>query len=167
MTDSTQNVTVSHMLGEVVWLMSQSPEYSDRALTSIVGHVLPPIVANQVIIFRDGSNVIGAVIWARVSDDVDRQITTPTEGQKKLLTIKEWSSGQIHWIMDMVFPFASDENNQINLAFADLVTGRFKSTPLKMIKTDRSNDVAEVVCLTESFGDDLVEALKKRLESKA
>lgn len=115
--------TVSHMLGEVTWLLTQSPLHRALAIGDLEGLVMPALLAEQFYIFRDGDRPVGLAMWAR----------TTTEGEAKLgrgmiepanrLTLAEWQSGDRLWLVDLVAPFANEENRHREVMMADLIAG--------------------------------------------
>lgn len=161
MNHAPEDITVSHLLGELVWLMSQAPAYADLSLTRVVGYVLAPIIAKQVVIFREEMKPIGAVLWAKVGSEIDERMAASGIANSHL-NPEDWCSGNTLWITDMIFPFDSPKNNHLNTAFADLVTGRFKGKSFKMMRLDPSGE-SEPVEISDTMGEDIVAALKAKI----
>ena len=80
------------------------PEYKSYALADLEWFVLPPIMAGQFSVATaqsktNGSTApVGLVLWARVSPEVDRRLSG-SPGQRIKLSPKEWTSGDILWII--------------------------------------------------------------------
>lgn len=62
-----QAPTVSHMLGEMVWVLAQSPAHKHFSLADLEWLVIPPLMLEQYKVFRDnGKAPVGVALW-RVS----------------------------------------------------------------------------------------------------
>ena len=83
--------TVAAVLGEIVWLMSQSKEHRHLTVADIETMVMPPILLKQFRIFYKRGQPIAAVLYARTSKSVaDRW----AEGSRAINT-SEWNCGSI------------------------------------------------------------------------
>lgn len=75
---------------------------------------LQPLMRNQVavatgVVTQDGeerTGVVGAAIWARVSDDVNAKIKQQIEQKVFPVRLKpeDWASGDIIWLLDVIAP---------------------------------------------------------------
>jgi hypothetical protein len=67
--------TVSAVLGEIVWLLTQSPQHS-RAI--FIGDLewmaMPPILLQQLRLFYAKDKPIGAILWAIVNEEVEERL---------------------------------------------------------------------------------------------
>ncbi|MDB5394410.1 MAG: ltxC [Rhodospirillales bacterium] len=81
--------TVSHLFGEIVWLMTQSPAHKHYSLVDLEWMVMPALLLQQFRLFHDKGRPVGAALWAFLSQ----------EGEAKLpnsplrLRPDEWKSG--------------------------------------------------------------------------
>jgi cytolysin-activating lysine-acyltransferase len=96
--------TVSQVLGEVVWLMTQSPRHKSIPLGDLEWLVMPAILLKQFRIFYKGEQPVGVAVWALVDDLVAKRIDT---GEKRL-TAAEWKSGHHMRILDTIAPFGAE-----------------------------------------------------------
>lgn len=64
--------TVAHVLGEITWLLTQSPAYKSMPLSSLETTVMPAILLKQFRIFYDQTQPIAFAIWATVSDAIEK-----------------------------------------------------------------------------------------------
>ncbi len=94
---------VSAIFGEVVALLMRTPPYKELWLTDLEWLVVPALLSGQVSVATAQSTngvtmTVGAVLWACVSDEVDKRLAAePRETIR--LAHKEWTSGDIVWIV--------------------------------------------------------------------
>ncbi len=119
--------TVSHMLGEIVWLMSQSPAHKHFMLVDLEWMIMPPILLRQFRLFHGGGKPVGAALWAFVSADVELKISN---GQK--LHPSEWKSGDRCWLIDLIAPSATLENRIVDVIIADLICNTLKNVNVEI-----------------------------------
>ncbi|MBI3699145.1 MAG: toxin-activating lysine-acyltransferase [Afipia sp.] len=96
--------TVSQVLGEIVWLMTQSPRHKSIALGDLEWLLMPAILLKQFRIFYKGEQPVGVAIWALVDDLVAKRI----DANDKRLTAVEWKSGTNMRVIDIVAPFGGE-----------------------------------------------------------
>ena len=90
-------------LGQIVSLMARSPQFRQAKLADLRWLVVPAIRSSQVAVAeaRDAAghaSPVAAVLWARVSDEVDLRLTdSPTLPPQ--LKKEDWSSGEIPWVV--------------------------------------------------------------------
>jgi cytolysin-activating lysine-acyltransferase len=96
--------TVSQILGEITWLMTQSPRHKAIPLGDLEWFVMPAILLRQFRIFYQGDRPVGVAIWALVDDLVAKRI----DANDKRLTAVEWKSGANKRIIDVVAPFGGE-----------------------------------------------------------
>jgi cytolysin-activating lysine-acyltransferase len=97
--------TVSQVLGEIVWLMSQSPRHKQVAIGELEWLVMPAILLKQFRVFYGKDRPVGVVLWALASEAVAARI----ESGEKRLSAAEWRSGSRLRIVDLVAPFGGEE----------------------------------------------------------
>jgi len=96
--------TVAQVLGEITWLMTQSPRHKSIALGDLEWLLMPAILLRQFRIFYKGEQPVGVALWALVDDLVAKRI----DGGDKRLTAVEWKSGAIMRIIEIVAPFGGE-----------------------------------------------------------
>jgi len=96
--------TVSQVLGEITWLMTQSPRHKVMTLADLEWLVMPAILLQQFRIFYKGEQPAGVVLWALADDIVAKRIDAGTTR----LTAAEWKSGTMMRIVDVVAPFGGE-----------------------------------------------------------
>jgi hemolysin-activating ACP:hemolysin acyltransferase len=90
-----------------VRLMAQSPRHRDRKLSDLQWLALPAVANRQCALVEAQSKANGqvapvaAVLWARVSADVDKRLSEQLDEPVRL-TPEEWRSGDILWLVDAV-----------------------------------------------------------------
>ncbi|MEA2896327.1 MAG: cytolysin-activating lysine-acyltransferase, partial [Bradyrhizobium sp.] len=96
--------TVAQVLGEITWLMTQSPRHKSIPLGDLEWLVMPAILLRQFRIFYKGEQPVGVALWALVDDLVARRI----DANDKRLAAVEWKSGINMRIIDIIAPFGGE-----------------------------------------------------------
>ncbi len=118
-------------LGQIVGLMMRAPQHRQAFLGDLDWLVVPAIVSSQFAVHeahdpRSGVKLpVAAVMWARVSEDVDARLSANI-GVRPRLKPEEWTSGSIPWLIDVV-----GDQNTVGPLVKALVEQRFKATGLK------------------------------------
>ena len=97
-------MTVSQLLGEITWLMTQSPRHKPIPLGDLEWLIMPAILLKQFRMFYKGEQPVGVAVWALVDDFVAKRI----DAGDKRLTAVEWKSGANMRIIDVVAPFGAE-----------------------------------------------------------
>ena len=93
--------TVSQALGEITWLMTQSPRHKSIPLGDLEWPLLPAISLKQFRMFYNGEQPVGVALWALADEIVAKRI----DAGDARLTAVEWKSGTNMRIVDVVAPF--------------------------------------------------------------
>jgi cytolysin-activating lysine-acyltransferase len=96
--------TVAQVLGEIAWLMTQSPRHKAVPLADLEWLVMPALLLRQFRIFYSGEQPVGVALWALANDLVAKRIDA---GDKRLAAV-EWKSGSNMRIVDIVAPFGRE-----------------------------------------------------------
>jgi cytolysin-activating lysine-acyltransferase len=96
--------TVSQVLGEMTWLMTQSPRHRAIPLGDLEWLLMPAILLRQFRIFYKGEQPVGVALWALVDDLVAKRIDA---GDNRLSAV-EWNSGSNTRIVELVAPFGGE-----------------------------------------------------------
>jgi cytolysin-activating lysine-acyltransferase len=94
------------VLGQVVWLMMNMPQYRHVFLADLEWMVLPPILLSQYRLFRVGDRVVAFAAWAYLSEAVETRL----QGPNPRLAPSEWKSGDRLWLVDLHAPFGHQES---------------------------------------------------------
>jgi cytolysin-activating lysine-acyltransferase len=92
---------VSEVLGEITWLMSQSPLHKQFFISDLDWFVMTPVMLQQFRLFYDETKPIGVVFWAYASQDVAQMLAAGTTK----LGPQDWKSGDELWVVEAVAPF--------------------------------------------------------------
>jgi cytolysin-activating lysine-acyltransferase len=106
--------TVAQVLGEIAWLMTQSPRHKAIPLGDLEWLVMPAILLRQFRIFYKGEQPVGVALWALADDLVAKRI----EAGDRRLTAVEWKSGTAMRIVDIVAPFGAEAEMRAQLGVA-------------------------------------------------
>src|SRR4051812_31968767 len=93
--------TVAQVLGEITWLMTQSPRHRTIPLGDLEWLVMPAILLRQFRIFYKGEQPVGVALWALVDEMVAKRVDA---GDNRLSAV-EWKSGSNIRIVELVAPF--------------------------------------------------------------
>lgn len=150
------NVT-AQALGDICWLMSQSPLHKPLTMQDLDWLVTPALMLGQYRIFREGVQPIGAALWAYMTPDaakilhetgridapnwrMDRdliQVLQARAAGDTALAPPALVDGRLEaWLVDFICPFATTDNHMIDLCLADLMSNVFKGQTLRMTQTD-------------------------------
>ena len=110
--------TVSQVLGEIVWLMSQSPLHKTLLIADLEWLVMTPVLLQQFRLYYDSGDEksapkpIGVVLWAEVDGEVAGRLA---QGVARLRP-QDWKSGAAVpeaerqlWVVDAIAPFGGAE----------------------------------------------------------
>lgn len=114
-------VTLSSVLGEVVFLMMSPPSHKHLFITDLEWLVMPPLTLRQFRLWRQGNRPIAFASWAFLSDEVGERVM----GGVRRLKPADWKSGDNAWLMDVIAPnpeFAKQMVDELKkTVFADRV----------------------------------------------
>lgn len=96
--------TVSQVLGEIAWLVTQSPRHKSITLGDLEWLVMPAILLRQFRLFYKGAQPVGVALWALADATVAKRI----DAGDNRLTAVEWKSGTYMRIVDIVAPFGGE-----------------------------------------------------------
>ncbi len=136
--------TVSHMLGEVTWLLSHSPTHKHFSIGDLEWLVMPAILLEQFRVFHGEKHPLGFALWATFSQEVEARFKEQAAaGGGVRLRPQDWKSGDRLWLIELVAPFATPENKLQDAMLADLVQGVFKGKTFKLHTIDPSTGKRE------------------------
>jgi cytolysin-activating lysine-acyltransferase len=147
--------TVAEALGQVVWLLSQSPLHRELKIKDLEWSFMPAIVHEQFRVFRFGplpgldkvdpasfapvgftreqleQLPLGVAIWAKLTEAAEAKLE---KGER--LSAEDWRSGDRVWLVELISPFATKENKLTEVMLVDLMQGPFRTTPFNLHRTD-------------------------------
>jgi cytolysin-activating lysine-acyltransferase len=92
-------------LGEIVWLMSQSPLHKQFFISDLEWFVMTPILRQQFRLFYAKNKPIGVVLWAFTDEEVAKRLAAGTTK----LRPQDWKSGKELWVVEAIAPFGGAE----------------------------------------------------------
>lgn len=114
--------TVAQMLGEIVWLMTQSPVHKQLFISDLEWFAMPAILLEQFRIFYGPQTPAAVALWASVSDDTQARLMA---GGYKLRP-DEWKNGENLWLIELVAPFGAQEEILTDLKNGIFAGKRFR-----------------------------------------
>ena len=94
---------MSEVLGEVTWLMSQSPVHKRMFIEDIEWLVMTPVLLNQFRLYYSEDRPVGVVLYARVDTDTAAVLSAGTNR----LRPQDWTSGDTIWVVEVISPFGA------------------------------------------------------------
>ena len=158
--------TVSHMLGEMTWLLTQSPLHRGLSIGDIEWLLMPALIHQQFYVFRDGDKPVGLALWAKCSPEAEKKLEGGMIEPANRLTLEEWTSGEVIWLVDLIAPFANGENKHREIMIADLISGPLSGKAFKFHQTDPRTGKRTVQTVDGDAGEKLKIAIEVSLTSK-
>lgn len=150
--------TIGSMMGEIVWLMSQSPTHKFLPLSDLEWLLMPPIILGQYKIFRDpDKKPVGAALWGYLNEDAEKRLKAAGKlapqdwGNNAKLDQKRGlvaSEGGTLWLVELITPFHSKENKHREQVLTDLMNTAFKGKQVKMIHINPETRQREEITIT-------------------
>lgn len=155
----SQAPTVSHLLGEMTWLLTQSPLHRALAIGDLEWLVMPALIHQQFYLFRDGERPVGLALWAKCSPEAAKKLDRGMIEPENRLTLEEWNGGDQIWLVDLIAPFATAENRHREVMIADLISKPLVGKEFRFHQTDPSTGKRTVQVVGADAGEKLKEAL--------
>ncbi len=114
--------TVAQMLGEIVWLMTQSPVHRQLFVGDLEWFCMPAILLEQFRLFHGPQAPAAVALWASVSDDTQARLMAG--GYK--LRADEWKNGENLWLIELVAPFGAQDEIMRDLKSSVFAGKRFR-----------------------------------------
>jgi cytolysin-activating lysine-acyltransferase len=160
-TQAPRAPTVSHLLGEMTWLLTQSPLHRALAIGDLEWLVMPALLTEQFYIFRDGDRPVGLALWAKTDAAGERKLAGGLVDPANRLTLEEWSTGNRVWLVDLIAPFADENNRHLEVMMADLISGPLRQQEFRFHRVDAKTGVRETKLVPAGASEDLRQALAK------
>lgn len=160
-------VTVSHILGEISWLVSQSARHAQFRVSDLGWLVMPAIPLRQFHIFRDGDRPVGVALWAFPPATAEEMLGSGPLSPASRFPGDAWRGGERLWLVDLVAPFATDENHQLPLMIGDLMAGPFRGREFRMLAFDRQGGGQRVSVVAADAGQRLADQVAGALRQGA
>ena len=137
---ATKSKHLQASFGEIVGLFMSSPQLKNLPLSSLNQMLVPAIATEQFMIAEARSKESGfltpiaAVLWARVSEEVDQRLSEHT-GEPVKLDAKDWHSGDIPWLI-----LAAGDQRVIKTLLQRVQKTRLKDRPLKFRSAKKGDE---------------------------
>jgi len=164
-TETPQAPTVSHLFGEMTWLLTQSPLHRGFSIGDLEWLVMPALIHQQFYLFRDGQQPVGLAMWAKCTPEAVAKLDKGMIEPENRLALEEWNGGDQVWLVDLIAPFANAENKQRELMIADLISKPLKGIEFRFHQTDPATGKRVVQTVAADAGDKLLEAVKNAAAS--
>lgn len=87
---------------------------------------------------------LGVAIWPHLSAEAEAKID---RGQK--LELGDWKSGDRLWLLELISPFANEQNKLTHAMMFDLMSGPFKTSPFRLHRTDPKSGKRQKILVEE------------------
>jgi cytolysin-activating lysine-acyltransferase len=162
---ATPGPTVSHVLGEMTWLLTQSLLHKALPIEALEWLVMPALALEQFYIFRDGDRPVGLALWAKCNEAAEAKLDRGMIEPENRLSLQEWNSGPAIWLVDLIAPFSNQENRHREIMMADLISGPLAGRSFKFHHTDSATGKRTVQTVTADAGERLKAALQAAAEA--
>lgn len=163
---AAQAPTVSHLLGEMTWLLTQSPLHRHFQLNDLEWLVMPALIHQQFYMFRDGDQPVGLALWARCKAEVVPKLEGGMIEPQNRLSLEEWNNGDQIWLIDLIAPFANVENKHREIMMADLMSGPLVGQAFHFHQTDPATGKRSVQTVTADAGEKLKAVIEAAVSAK-
>ena len=158
--------TVSHLLGEMTWLLSQSPLHNALRIKDLEWLVMPVLMNQQFYLFRDDQQPVGLALWAKCTEATVKKLEGGMIEPENRLTLNEWTDGDQIWLVDLVAPFANGENKQREVMIADLISGPLEGQEFHFHQTDPATGKRTVRTVDADAGEKLKAVVEAAASTK-
>ncbi|GBF26481.1 hypothetical protein MnTg02_01522 [bacterium MnTg02] len=140
MSQVLQSKLLAANFGNIITVLMQSPGHKKLTLEDLNWLVLPALLNNQFIVAegrrKDSGYTIpvGLALWAKVSEDVDKILTANLNDPIKM-TNKDWRSGEIFWLIELI-----GDKRFIRSMMDNLNKNVFKGQPVKFRTMDENDN---------------------------
>jgi cytolysin-activating lysine-acyltransferase len=155
--------TVSHMLGEMAWLLTQSPLHRALSIGDLEWLVMPALIHEQFYTFRDGDRPVGLALWAKCGAAAAKKLDGGMIEPENRLTLEEWANGDQIWLVDLIAPFADTENKHREVMMADLISGPLRGKAFNFHQTDPNTGKRTVQKVAADAGEKLKSVIEAAL----
>jgi cytolysin-activating lysine-acyltransferase len=155
-----QAPTVSHVLGEMAWLLTQSPLHRGLEISALEWLAMPALIHRQFYIFRDGEKPVGLALWAKCGAAAEAKLERGMIEPENRLTLEEWASGDSLWLVDLIAPFADETNRHREIMIADLISGPLAGKEFRFHQTDPATGRRVVQTVAADAGEKLRAAVE-------
>lgn len=152
--------TISHLLGEMTWLLTRSPLHRAMQIADIEWLLMPALLKKQFYLFRDGDQPVGLALWAKCGSEAEKKLKGGMIEPANRLTLEEWDSGNRVWLVDLIAPFASTENGQRSIMIADLISGPLKGIEFRFHQVQAGTGERKVQTVSADAAGKLKSAIK-------
>lgn len=159
-------VTVSHLLGEIAWLLTQSPLHRALQIGDLEWLVMPALIHKQFYIFRDGDRPVGLALWAKCNAEAQAKLERGMVEPPNRLSLEEWRSGETIWLVDLIAPFADATNRHREIMIADLISGPLQGQEFNFHQTDPHTGQRTVRKIDADAGEKLRAAVEAAVPSQ-
>jgi cytolysin-activating lysine-acyltransferase len=163
---SAQPPTVSHLLGEMTWLLTQSPLHRHFQLNDLEWLVMPALIHQQFYMFREGDQPVGLALWAKCKAEAVKKLEGGMIEPENRLSLEEWNNGDQIWLVDLIAPFTTTENKHREIMIADLISGPLSGKAFNFHQTDPVTGKRAVQTVAADAGEKLKSVIEAALSPK-
>ncbi len=128
--------TVSGVLGEITWLLTQSPAHKGFFISDIEWMIMVPVMLQQFRLFYDQDKPVGVVLWAKINKEVEERLMAGNARMRP----QDWKSGETLWVVEIIAPFGGHLE-----MIKDFKAETFNDTPVHYLERSAEGNEAKVI----------------------
>ncbi len=128
---STTEVSNMEVVGQVAWLMTQSPLHRTWAMGSLLQWVVPALMHRQYRVYSQNGKPVAYVSWAWLTQEKESSYVLNPRGLQPV----DWKSGDRGWIVDFISPFGATKD-----VIKDLRRNLFKDAVGRALRVKPGSD---------------------------
>jgi cytolysin-activating lysine-acyltransferase len=152
----TTKKTFSTIMGEIVWLLTQSSVHKHLALSDLEWMIMPPIMLNQFKVYHNEDQPVGVALWGYLSPEAEQRLQAVSR-----IAPQDWGNGAsldeenglvakeggTLWLIEIISPFNDEKNNHQQQMLADLIETSLKGQKFKIMRINPETGVKEIATL--------------------
>jgi cytolysin-activating lysine-acyltransferase len=141
------------VLGQVMWLMSQSTLHRRWHIESLFQWIIPALMHKQFRVYTRQQKPVAYVSWARLSESKESAYVLNPRGLQPV----DWQSGDRIWVVDLISPF-----NATREVYADLRNNVFRNDVGRALRVKPGSDEMRIIYI---HGSDAVHKARDRVRN--
>jgi cytolysin-activating lysine-acyltransferase len=130
------------LFGEIVAIFMRSPQFRTMSVAELEALIVPAVNNNQFFVVESQSKEngvltpVGAALWATVSAEVDRRLSSNLDQPVKL-SPAEWKSGDIGWLVA-----SAGDDRVLSPVLKQICEKALKGAPVKLRTKDKDGQLS-------------------------
>lgn len=139
---SEPHKTVASALGEIAWLMTQSPTHKHFAIADLEWLVIPALLLKQCRIFYDGQRPVACALWGFLSPETEQRLS---EGVMRIRPDEWKAENGKPWLVDAICPFDTADGALSKRVVGELAGTVFQGGAFRTFQMDPKTGARKAV----------------------